>query len=268
MQKFKTLLTEVPEPGLLLVTLNRPDKLNAIDTDMLVDLYDLFDMLKKSGDIRVVIITGNGRGFCAGADLLAATEHKDTQFFSDPEHFLELVQERYAGIIENLRYVPQPVIAAINGPAAGGGFCMALGADVRFAAPEAYFVASFINIGLSGGELGTTYFLPRLVGLSRASEILYTGRKVWADEAERIGLVSAVVSRDKLLEEAISCARLMLQKSVGGLKLTKIALRENVDAPSMESAINLENRNQAILVFSKAFFSLVKSFVKKDTKGS
>lgn len=141
---------------------------------------------------------------------------------------------------------------------------MALASDVRFASPEAYFVASFINIGLSGGELGCSYLLPRLVGLSRASEILLTGRKVRAEEAERMGLVTRVVAGDGLLEEALACARAMAAKSAGGLKLTKRALDENLAAPSLESAINIENRNQTIMVFSGEFFKLIRSFYKGE----
>lgn len=113
--------------------------------------------------------------------------HKDTDAFADPERFLKIVQERYASLVLGLRRIPQPVISAVNGPAAGGGFAMTLASDIRVASPEAYFVASFINIGLSGGELGCSYFLPRLVGLSHASDMLYTGRKVRADEAEKMG---------------------------------------------------------------------------------
>jgi enoyl-CoA hydratase len=264
MKPFKTMLFEEREAGLGVLTLNRPDKLNAIDGVMLEEFRELFDELKRSESIRVIIITGSGRGFCAGADLSAAAAHKNTEYFSDPERFLKIVQEEYASVIQNLRSIPQPVISAVNGPAAGGGFCLALASDVRYASPEAYFVASFINIGLSGGELGTTYFLPRFVGLSRAAEIIYTGRKVDAAEAERIGLVSSVVPKDELMDTAVSCARSMLQKSPGGLQFTKMALNQNIDAPSLDAAINLENRNQTIMVFSKAFFEAVKAFTKKD----
>ena len=139
---------------------------------------------------------------------------------------------------------------------------MVLASDIRVASPEAYFVASFINIGLSGGELGCSYFLPRLVGLSHASDILYTGRKVRADEAERMGLVSKVVPREVLMEAALSYAKMMVSKSVGGLKLTKRVLEENLHASSLQSAVNLENRNQTVMVFSGEFFKLIQSFYK------
>jgi enoyl-CoA hydratase/carnithine racemase len=158
------------------------------------------------------------------------------------------------------------VIAAVNGPAAGGGLALALASDVRLASPEAYFVASFINVGLSAGELGTSYLLPRLVGLSRAAEILYTGRKVHAEEAERIGLVSRVLSRETLAGEALALAGTMLGKSPGGLQLTKRVLDRNLGAASLEAAVELENRNQTMLVFSGDFFRLVQAFAKGNEK--
>lgn len=257
---FKTLILEEPEVGIALVTLNRPDNLNAIDTEMLDDFDKLFDALKKSDSIKVLILTGAGRGFCSGADLQTATAHKDKKQFSDPEIFLEMVQERYASVILNLRRIPQPVIAAVNGPAAGGGFCITLASDIRIAVPDSFFLAPFINIGLTGGELGTTYFLPRLVGLSNATEIVMTGRRVPAEEALRMGLVSRIVPAEGLIDEALSLGRVLLQKSPGALKLTKRTLDQNVNAPSLEAALNLENRNQTIMVFSGAFFELIKSF--------
>jgi len=267
MKDFKTMILEEREPGLGLLTLNRPESLNAMNGDMLEDFDELFEFLIRDEPLRVIIITGKGRGFCAGADLADAAKYADTEYFADPERFLKLVQERYASIILGIRRIPQPVIAAVNGPAAGGGFSLALACDIRIASPEASFIASFINIGLSGGELGTSYLLPRLIGLSRASEILYTGRKYLADEAERSGLVSRVVPQEELIDAAVSYARPMLEKSVGGLKYTKRALDQNIDAPSLEAAINLENRNQTIMVFSKHFFDLVKSFVQGAKKG-
>jgi enoyl-CoA hydratase len=214
--------------------------------------------------VRVVIITGSGKGFCSGADLMDAAEEKNAGYFADPHTYLARVQERYSALITRLREIPQPVIAAVNGAAAGGGFCMAMASDIRVATPEAYFVASFINLGLSGGELGSSYLLPRFVGLSRAAEILLTGRKVYADEAEKIGLINAVVPGEKLREAALGYARLMTAKSPGGLRQTKRVLDLNIDAPSLAAAMDRENRNQALLVFSGDFARLVKSFAGKE----
>lgn len=260
---WKTLTFEEPEPAIGLVTLNRPEQLNAINVEMLAELDQLFQALSHhESSFKVLIITGAGNAYSAGADLNDAVVHKDTDAFKDPELFLKFVQERYSSLILGMRRIPQPIISAVNGPAAGGGFSMALASDIRVASPEAYFVASFINIGLSGGELGCSYYLPRLVGLARASDVLYTGRKVRAEEAERSGLVNKVVPREELLEGALSYARMMTAKSYGALKLTKRALDQNIDAPSLEAAINVENRNQTIMVFSGEFFKLIQSFFK------
>ena len=263
---FAAIRCERPREGLLLAIMNRPAQLNAMDPAMLDDFDKLFGRLEEDEQVRIVILTGEGRGFCSGADLTAAAQFKDSKAFAEPESFLRLVQERYAALPLGLRRIPQPVIAAVNGPAAGGGFALALAADIRIASPEAYFVASFINIGLSAGELGVSYLLPRLVGLSRAAEILYTGRKVSAEEAEKIGLASRVVPRKKLLDEAMGLAGTMLGKNVGGLRLTKRVLDRNLGASSLEAAVELENRNQTMLVFSGDFFRLIQAFAKRDEK--
>jgi enoyl-CoA hydratase len=261
--EFKTLLFEEKEPSIGMVTMNRADQLNAINLDMLEDFETLFHALSQDDSIRVLIITGAGRGYSSGADLNDAMANKQAEVFKDPEKFLKIVQERYASLILGMRRIPQPIISAVNGPAAGGGFCMALASDIRVASPDAYFVASFINIGLSGGELGCSFLLPRLVGLAQASDMLFTGRKISADEAEKTGLVNKVVPRENLLETALSYARLMVGKSVGGLKLTKRVLEENLNAPSLEAAMNLENRNQTIMIFSGEFFKLIQAFRKE-----
>jgi enoyl-CoA hydratase len=263
MKKFNSFTVEEVEPSIGLVTLNRPEKLNAQNIEMLSEFEELFRILSHyESTIKVMIITGAGKAYCSGADLSEATVHKDTDAFSDPELFLKIVQELYSNLILGMRKIPQPIISAVNGAAAGGGFAMTLASDIRVASSEAYFVASFINIGLSGGELGCSYYLPRLVGLSNASDILLTGRKVSAEEAEKMGLVSTVVPREQLLEEALSRARMMAKKSFGALRLTKRVLDQNIDAPSLEAAVNLENRNQAIMVFSGEFFKLIRSFFK------
>ena len=261
--EFKTLLFEEKEPYIGIVTMNRADQLNAINLDMLKDFETLFHALSQDDSIRVLIITGAGKGYSSGADLNDAMANKKAEAFRILKSFLKIVQERYASLILGMRRIPQPIISAVNGPAAGGGFCMTLASDIRVASPDAYFVASFINIGLSGGELGCSFLLPRLVGLAHASDMLFTGRKISADEAEKTGLVNKVVPRENLLETALSYARLMVGKSVGGLKLTKRVLEENLNAPSLETAMNLENRNQTIMIFSGEFFKLIQAFRKE-----
>ncbi len=263
---FATLTFTEPEAGIGVVTMNRPERLNAINPAMIEDFDALLAALSRDEKIRVVVLTGAGRGFCSGADLIEAATYREAEAFADPENFLRLAQERYAAPITGLRAIPQPVIAAVNGAAAGAGMCLALASDVRFASPTAYFVASFINIGLSAGELGTTYFLPRLIGLARAAEILYTGRKVGAEEAEKIGLVNRMVPQETLMETALACARQMTAKSPGGIRLTKRALDRNIDATSLAAAIDFESRNQSLMVFSGEFFQIIKAFTGTPDK--
>lgn len=261
---YTTILFDEIEAGVGLLTLNRPDRLNAINLEMLDELYHLFRRLDDEPDIRVLIVTGAGRGFCSGADLKSRrlSSGEGIQAFASAPVHLERIQKRYSGIIKELRRISQPVIAAVNGPAAGGGMTLVLASDIILASPEASFTPSFINIGLSGGELGTTYFLPRMVGIARASEILMTGRTLRAEEADRIGMLSRLVPAETLLETARQTARQMLEKSPRGLRLTKETIRQNLDAPSLENAIELENRNQSMLCTAPEFFEAVARFGK------
>ena len=259
---LKRLLSEEIEPQIGLVTLNRPDRLNAINDRMLDDFDELLRILDRDDAIRVLLITGEGRGFCAGADLKEVAFRAQTEAFADPEAFLGLVQEKYSGLISKIaRYPPA---GDRRRQRRGGRRRDGHGPGCRHSGlhPEAYFVASFINIGLSGGEMGSSFLLPRMVGISRASDILLTGRKVFGDEAEKIGLVSQVAPSEKLLETALSYARMMTAKTTGGLKFTKRALEQNLTAASLEAAMNLENRNQAIMVFSGEFRKMIGAFVK------
>ena len=262
--EFKTLKFAEPEPGIGLITLNRPDRLNALSLDMVEELRALFSQLHGHKQVRVIVITGEGRGFCAGADLKDARLRQEFPTdYPDPTVHLVAIQERYGNLALEMRRLPQPVISAVNGPAAGGGMCLALASDVVIAGPRATFIASFINIGLSGGEMGATYFLPRRVGSARAAEILLTGRAVEAAEAERIGLVNRVVEENRLMEAALEMARSMLGKTPMGLRLTKEALTLNLTAPSLEAAVELENRNQSMCASTPDFFKAVQAFFKR-----
>ncbi len=265
--KFSTIRFEEPEAEIGLITLNRPDRLNALNLDMLDDLHTLFEQLRGMEKVRVLIITGEGRGFCSGADIKDSRVRRDAStLFSNAATHLVAIQKKYSDRILEMRRLPQPIIAAVNGPAAGGGMCIALASDVILASPQATFIASFITIGLSGGELGTSYFLPRVVGRARAAEILLTGRTVDAREAERIGLVSRLVEVDDLMDVAMEMARTMLNKSPMGLRLTKEVLNQNMNAPSLEAAIELENRNQSICCCTPEFMEAVVSFSDRGKK--
>jgi len=262
--EYHNIKFEEPEAGMGLITLNRPDRLNALSLDMVKELHLLFDQLHDKEQVRVLVITGQGRGFCSGADLKDAKRRREaaTVFSSATVHLVS-IQKKYADLILKMRRLPQPIIAAVNGPAAGGGMCLALASDVLIASPQAAFTPSFINIGLSGGEMGTTYFLPRKIGSARAAEILLTGRTVDAEEAERIGLVSRVVAGERLGEVAMELARRMLAKSPMGLRLTKEAMDQNLTAPSLEAAIELENRNQSMCCCTPEFLRAVAAFMEK-----
>ena len=262
---YDTLTFTEPEDGIGLITLNRPERLNAINMGMLDDLYALFADLRTRESVRVLLLAGAGRGFCSGADLKddKLSGEEGLKLFASADVHLEKIQKIYSGVIEVMVKQPQPIIAVVNGAAAGGGMCLALASDIIIAGPKAKFIASFINIGLSGGELGTTYFLPKAVGRAKAAEILMTGRAVEAEEADRIGLVSRlVVDEDALMDTAMQTARTLLGKSPLGLRLTKETLRQNQNAHSLESAIELENRNQSILCCSPDFFNAVMAFIK------
>ena len=257
MKEYKTLKIEEREEGISIITLNRPERLNAINFELIEEFIDYLDRLENNYDIHVVILTGEGRAFSAGLDLkemspLSSNEiyKKDPRFrylkTEDPIKVGYIFQKRLTQVMIKLRKIPQPVIAAVKGPAYNGGLAFSLAADIRIAGESAVFCNAFIKIGVSGADCGSTYWLPRIIGFSDAAEIIYTGKDVDAKEAQRIRLISRVVPDNIILEEALKIARNMLNKSVLGLRLTKQALNINIDAPSLESAIELENQTQNV----------------------
>lgn len=235
------------------LTLNRPEKLNAISFEMSDELFSFFGSLDEHLDVRVVIVRGAGRAFCAGADLgaydKAGATDQETSYDSPVYRFA--LQKRLSNTIMRMRQAPQPLIAAVRGPAYGGGFSYALACDVRLAGESARFCAAYVRVGFSGGDMGSSYFLPRLVGMSRAAEYLYTGRVMDAATAERIGLVSRVVPDDQLDQAAEELAREMLNATPFGLRMTKEVLNANIDAPSLMAASELENRTQILCSFTE-----------------
>ena len=229
--------------GMVTVALNRPEVLNAITFPMFDELVRLAEVASLDDAVRVLVLTGAGRGFCAGLDLAAI----DEMLGRDVPAAMHL-QERAGGAVARFKACTKPVIAAIHGPCTGGGLALALAADVRLATPQARFGTAFVRLGLSGCDVGVSWLLPRVVGLGHASELMLTGEVIDAAEAERIGLVNRIVT-DDLLGTAGTLARRMSRNSSFGLKLTKQALQVNVDAPSLDAAIEMENRNQ-ILAFN------------------
>ncbi|MFE4503223.1 enoyl-CoA hydratase/isomerase family protein [Rhodococcus sp. NPDC056743] len=236
-----------PAPGVQQITFNRPSRLNALNPDLIIELTKELDALVRADDVKVVVLTGSGRAFCSGADL--SGEVFPTGVEGDPNRHWTAVQSWYSGVIAKLRRIPQPVIAAVNGPAVGGGFSIAMASDIRLAAPEAYFSAAQINIGQSVSEMGASYLLPRIIG-GRATEILMTGRRVQSDEAERIGFVSRVCTGN-VVDEAVEIAEILAAKAPLALRMSKEALNASQEIGSLEAALAMEDRTQVVCVLSK-----------------
>ena len=258
MATCETLLVDRPRTGIAVATLNRPDRLNALTFQMFDELARLAADIAADDRVRVLVLTGAGRGFCAGLDLTDAATLPDmtTAAFLDG-------QEGWSRAITSFRRLPKPVIAAVNGPAAGAGFSLALAADIRIATPAARLSAAYIKIGLTGGDCGSSWMLPRIVGLGHAYEILLTGRLIEADEAARMGLVNRVVPAEDLLTAALDMAELIAANSPLGVRLTKQMVQANVDAPSLEAAVELETRNQTLTAGTQDMAEALAAFLEK-----
>jgi enoyl-CoA hydratase/carnithine racemase len=228
-----------------MVTLNRPDRLNAQTDTMFEELEWLGSDLHDRSDVRCVVLTGAGRGFCAGFDLDLADGLAELGAIDMLRR-----QARSARAMHALRLAPMPVIAAVNGPAAGGGMALALAADIRLGTATTCFGAAFVRIGLSAGDLGTSWLLSRLVGHGAAAEMVFTGRLVKAGEAERLGLLNGLFPADALIPEAIAMAEAISGNSPGAVRLSKSSLNANMEISSYASALELENRGQALLARS------------------
>jgi enoyl-CoA hydratase len=252
---------EWPRPGVALLRLNRPDRLNALSPGLVAAIPEALTTVASARECRVIILTGSGRGFCAGLDLHATASSGDG-LGSGPARRLE-GQERFAAMIHTLRSLRQPVIAAVNGAAAGAGFALALGSDIRIAATSARFHVAAVKLGLSGGECGMSYLLPRYLGAARAFELLLTGRPFDAAEAERIGLVARVVADDALIDAALDMAESIVANSPLAMWLTKQVVWANLDASSFENAIELENRTQVLASMSGDSAEAMRAFVEK-----
>ncbi|WP_156688397.1 enoyl-CoA hydratase/isomerase family protein [Mycobacterium sp. Marseille-P9652] len=235
---------ERPRDGVVVARLNRPERLNAINEAMRDELLRACGELGRDPSVRAVVLTGAGRGFCAGIDL--RDFGPGVPEASAPALDRMRFQEAMAGLTEAVRAMPQPVIAAVNGPCVGAGFALCLAADIRICSDAASFGNAAILLGLSGAEMGMSYHLPRVVGTSVAADWMLTGRTVSAAEADRRGLVSEVTAPDGLQGRALELASLIAGLAPLGAQLTKRALQVNTDAASLASALELENRNQVI----------------------
>lgn len=239
------------------LTLNRPDRLNALDDTLVGELSSYFGALATHRDVRVVVMKGAGRAYCAGLDLQAGGR----ETFDTIDRLRH--QRSIAEIVMKMRYAPQPIVSLVHGPACGGGFAMALASDIRIAGESARMNAAFIRIGLSACDIGVSYFLPRLVGASVAAELMLTGDFITADRALATGLVSRVVPDDQMEAAAAPLVESMLTTSPLGLRLTKECLRMSLDAPSLEAAIAMEDRNQILAATSPDFGEGIRAFFEK-----
>jgi enoyl-CoA hydratase len=246
-------LVDHPRPNVALVTLNRPERMNSMAFDVMVPLKKVLEELSYDNDTRVVVLTGAGRGFSSGADHKSAGSVPYIDGLTRPTFALRSM-EVLDDVILALRKMHQPVIAAVNGAAIGGGLCLALASDIRIAASGAYFRAAGINNGLTASELGLSYLLPKAIGTSRAFEAMLTGRDIDAQEAERIGLVSRTVPDDDLLDTCYQMAERIASFSRPGIELTKRTLWSGLDAGSLEAHMQAEGLGQLFVRLLTANF--------------
>jgi enoyl-CoA hydratase len=246
-------LVDRPRPNVALVTLNRPERMNSMAFDVMVPIKAVLEELTHDNSVRAVVLTGAGRGFSSGADHKSAGSVPHIDGLTRPSFALRSMQV-LDDVILALRKMHQPVIAAVNGAAIGGGLCLALAADIRVAGDEAYFRAAGINNGLTASELGLSYLLPRAIGTSRAFELMLTGRDVDAQEAERIGLVSQSVPGDRLLDTCYEMAERIAGFSRPGIELTKRTLWTGLDAASLEGHMQAEGLGQLFVRLLTANF--------------
>lgn len=244
------------------VTLNRPEALNALNPALIEELRHYFLGLSDRKDVRIIVLRGAGRAFCAGLDLKNESSANDTASGNGVQRGLK-TQRRIAEIVMAMRRCPQPVIALIQGPACGGGFSLALASDIRIAGQSARMNCAYIRIGLGGCDIGSSYFLPRLVGASLAAELILTGKFINADRALRVGLVAQVVPDAELEAAAQEDIDLMLTTSPLGLRMSKDALNINLDAGGIEAAIALEDRNQILCAQTEDFREGLRSFLTR-----
>ena len=239
-------LVEEPTAHVRVIRLNDPDTLNSMSFELVGDLYAALQQVRNDNACSVVVMIGEGRGFCSGLNLEEVGVPPGAEGLTLVRLAMRAM-ETMSNLVPTLRALPQPVIAAVNGPAYGGGLCLPLGADIRIAAEAARFRSAGVTNGLTGTELGVSYLLPRLIGASRANEILLSGRVVDALEAERIGLVSRVVPDDQILNAALELADQIDGWSTAGVAMTKQVLWDSLECGSLTSAIDLENRNQLLV---------------------
>lgn len=249
------------DDGVGVITLTRPERLNALTLE-LVDGLDEYLRSLPTSEVLVVILTGAGRGFCSGIDLKSGVGDTTDSQLADMMGRYEL-QTRFAGLVKTMRAIPQPLVAAIHGPAVGGGLSLAAACDIRIADQTALFSVAFLRVGLTGGDMGTSYFLPKTIPTSAASELLLTGRDFDAFEAFQLGFVSQLVAEGEALKAARELAGAIRQNSPLGIRLTKEAISRSVDGAGLEAALTLENRAQVMSMFTEPFEDALDAFRRR-----
>ena len=257
-----TVLIEQPRPHVSVIRLNRPERLNAMSIELVEELQAAFEQVGRDNECRVVILTGAGRAFCSGLDLKDHSIIPNVDGLTVPRIGPRAIR-LYSKLVPTLRDLPQPIIAAVNGTAYGGGMCLSLAADIRIASETAVFNSTGIVNGLTSTELGVSWILPRLIGAAHSNDILYTGRRVDAAEALRMGLVSRVFPAAALLDEAFTIADGMCRFSPYGLQMTKQVIWANLENTSLQAAIELEDRNQIMLGMTDNLPEAIKAFDEK-----
>ena len=242
------------------LTLNRPERLNALTYELVEDLHGALDRVKADTSCRAVILTGAGRGFCAGLDLNGFGTVPGTEEFGRPQQGMA-VQQYIADLVPHIRSLKVPVIAAINGAAAGGGFAISLASDIRICGRSAKFGTAFVRLGISGCDIGVSWLLPRLIGASRAHELMLTGRVFDSAEADQLGLVVRVVADDQVIDEALAIAEQIKSNSPMGTWMTKEVMWSNLEVGSMQAGIDLENRTQILSSMTEDSRAAMASFL-------
>jgi len=249
--------------GVALVEMRDPQRRNALSSGLVGELREAFAELAAERACRAIVLAAEGRGFCSGADMsFSGAPFPDTEG-RGPVGVVQKSQEHLAKLILEIREAPQPVIAAVNGAAIGGGLALSLACDLRIASDDAFFAAHFIRVGLSSCDVGTSYLLPRIVGAARAAELMLTGRRFSAEDAERMGLVARVVPLPELRDSAYSLGDEIAANSEYGVYMTKIGLWANLDAPSLRHAMELENRTQVLGSFTGNMNEAGAAFMEK-----
>ena len=257
------MVSDRPREGVVRITLNRPERLNTLTAELVAELSAELTRIASDRACRAVILTGAGRGFCAGLDLRGYTgADEQPQPRVDPIAGLDR-QRDIARLAVQLHQLPQPVIAAINGPAAGGGLALACAGDIRLAATGAVFAVGFIRAGFSACDIGLSWLLPRIVGTGRAHELMLTGRR-WDDaEALRIGLVTDVVEPERLMDLALEKAGEILRNPPFSVELTKQGMWASVENPSFTNAVEFENRQQILSSMTADRAEAAQAFLEK-----